>query len=118
MNKHVVATVSELPIGSHKVVKVGSIEIGIFNVENEFYALKSVCPHQQASLCKGVVDGTNLHSDAHQYIFGRDGEILRCPWHNWEFDIKTGCALFDNSLKVASYKVTQDGDNLVLHMKK
>jgi nitrite reductase/ring-hydroxylating ferredoxin subunit len=117
VNKYVVANVSEVPIGSHKIVKIGNTEIGLFNIENEFYALKSVCPHQQASLCKGVVTGTNLHSHVNQYIYGREGEILRCPWHNWEFDIKTGRALCDDTIKVANYKVTQDGDNIVLHMK-
>jgi nitrite reductase/ring-hydroxylating ferredoxin subunit len=36
----------------------------------------------------------------------RDGEILRCPWHHWEFDIVTGRTLFPSRQRVATYKVT------------
>ena len=28
--------------------------------------------------------------------WGREGEILACPWHGWEFDLLTGAALADH----------------------
>jgi nitrite reductase (NADH) small subunit len=111
-----VASVSEIPAGQHKLVNIGNIEIGIYNIRDEFFALKSVCPHQRASLCKGVVTGTNLPSQVGKYIYGREGEIVRCPWHNWEFDIKTGKALCDQQLRVATYKVSREGDELFVQM--
>jgi nitrite reductase (NADH) small subunit len=116
MKQYIVAHVADLPLGSSKIVKAGNTEVGLFNVDNEIYALKNICPHQFASLCKGVVTGTNLPSKVSEYQYGLEGEILRCPWHNWEFDIKTGTALCDESIKVATYKVTREGQNLVLHM--
>jgi nitrite reductase (NADH) small subunit len=37
------------------------------------------------------------------------GEILKCPWHNWEFDIKTGCSLFDpENVRIKTYNVKEE----------
>ena len=42
-----------------------------------------------------------------EYNYERDGEILVCPWHRWEFDIKTGKSVFNpHKLKVKTYPVT------------
>ena len=36
---------------------------------------------------------------------GRKGEFLRCPWHGWEFDIRTGQSWCDpNDLKIRQFK--------------
>jgi len=116
MNKYIVAHKSEIPIGSRKIVRVNNREIGIFNVNGQYYALKNACPHQEASLCKGEVTGTFLLSNVNEYEYGREGEIVKCPWHKWEFDIKTGQALFDSCLKVATYEITEEADNIVVFM--
>ncbi len=52
MEEHVVGDVSEFPEGSHKVVKVGRREIGVFNVRGKFYGLPNVCPHQTGPCAK------------------------------------------------------------------
>jgi 3-phenylpropionate/trans-cinnamate dioxygenase ferredoxin subunit len=69
--------------------------VGVFNVSGEFYALKNSCPHQGAPLCLGTVTGMTLPSTPGEYLYGREGEILRCPWHGWEFDILTGKSVYD-----------------------
>lgn len=42
------------------------------------------------------------------------GEILRCPWHQWTFDIATGQCLVEKTLRVATYPVRIDGDDVVV----
>ena len=42
--------------------------------------------------------------------YTREGEILKCPWHQWEFDIKTGQALYDPKLRVRAYRVEVEGE--------
>lgn len=105
MAVHPVARVDELPVGAFKIVQIGQISIGVYNVKGEYYAVHNYCPHQGAELCKGHVCGTTLESEVYQFIYGRDEEILRCPWHGWEFDIKTGKSLFSDKVRTRSYPV-------------
>ena len=90
MSKHVVAPVRELPPGSRKLVDVDGRAIVIFNIGGEFFALLNRCPHQGGNLCDGRLIGLVESSQPGVYRYGRQGEILRCPWHGWEFDVRTG----------------------------
>ena len=107
MKSYRVCTVSELPPGSRKIIEVEGRSIGVFNIKGEFYALKNICPHQFAPLCLGKVTGSNAFSDVGVYNWEREGEIVRCPWHGWEFDIKTGKSIFNpHKVRTKSYPVT------------
>jgi nitrite reductase/ring-hydroxylating ferredoxin subunit len=50
----------------------------------------------------------------YEYTYGREGQILRCPWHEWEYDIATGESLFDPNVKVVTYPVEVVGDDIVV----
>ncbi|WP_102348827.1 Rieske (2Fe-2S) protein [Bacillus sp. Marseille-P3661] len=117
MNKYEVAKVSEIKENGPKIVEVKGMEVGVYYVQGQFYAYRNFCPHAAAPACEGVVCGTRLTSDVYEYEYGRDYEILRCPWHGWEFDLKTGEHLVDTGVKLRSYPVEQDGDNLYLLLK-
>lgn len=106
MTKHIVATVEELPPGERKIVEVAGRSIGVFNVDGEFYALRNTCPHQGGPLCKGRITGFLESNEPGDYRYTRRGEILRCPWHGWEFDVKTGQSWFDPvRTRVRAYEV-------------
>ena len=112
MVEHVVGSVEEFPPGTHRVVRVGRIEVGVFNVGGTLYALPNVCPHQFGPLCQGTVNGTTACSmdTGWQFDWVRQGEIVTCPWHGIEFDIATGRSLPSSRLRVRTYPVTiQDG---------
>ncbi len=95
MAKHRVAKVGEVPPGGRKIVEVAGRSIGVFNLGGEFFALRNQCPHAGGPLCEGILSGF-LRSDAPgEYDYVRRGEILRCPWHQWEFDVRTGQSWFD-----------------------
>ena len=107
MSKYVVATVDEIPPGSRKVLEVAGRSIGVFNVHGEFYAIRNSCPHQGGPLCSGRLSGFLLADKPGEYHYSRRGEILRCPWHGWEFDVKTGQSWFDPlRTRVRSYQVS------------
>jgi len=93
--KHRVAKVGEIPPGGRKVVEISGRSIGVFNIEGEFYALRNRCPHAGGPLCEGVLSGFVRSEMPGEYDYVRKGEILRCPWHQWEFDVKTGQSWFD-----------------------
>ncbi|GAA3407482.1 Rieske (2Fe-2S) protein [Paenibacillus hodogayensis] len=105
MPVHFVMNVGDIPEGGHVVVNVEGREIGVYRLDEQYYAIHNHCPHLGAPLCAGAICGTNLPSDVFAYQFGRKGEIVRCPWHGWEFDIKTGKSLFSDKVRTRSYKV-------------
>lgn len=98
-----VARTADIAPGECRIVEVKRHSIGIFNVNGEFVAVLNICPHELAPVCRGLVSGTTLPSPPGEYRWGRDGEILSCPWHGWEFDLLTGKALADPKVRVRRY---------------
>ena len=90
MAKHIVAVVSDIPPGQRKLVQVNGRAVVVFNLGGEFFALNNRCPHKGGNLCDGVATGLIQSSEPGDYQYTRQGEIIRCPWHSWEFDIRTG----------------------------
>ncbi|OSI71574.1 MULTISPECIES: Rieske (2Fe-2S) protein [Bradyrhizobium] len=106
MAQHVVATVDQIPPGQRLLVQVNGREIGIFNVEGEYFAVGNRCPHEGASLCNGRIVGLVEATGPGDYQFSRRGELLRCPWHGWEFDLRTGRSWCEpDRTKVRSYEL-------------
>ena len=107
MAEHVLGTVEEFPAGTHRIVTVRNIELGIFNVDGTLYALPNICPHQHGPLCRGTVNGTMVSNADSEWTmqWGRQGQILTCPWHGIEFDITTGRSLASSKLKVRQYPI-------------
>ena len=111
MARHVIGRASELEPGNRKIVTAEGRSIGVFNVHGSFFALRNSCPHQAAPLCLGSIKGMTMPSQPGEYIWARDGEILRCPWHGWEFDITTGRSIYNpHKMRVRSYDVTVEND--------
>jgi 3-phenylpropionate/trans-cinnamate dioxygenase ferredoxin subunit len=107
MAKHVVAPVAGIPPGTRKLVEVAGRSIGVFNVGGRFYAIRNRCPHQGAALCTGTLGSAVSSERPGEYAMSREGEILRCPWHGWEFDVATGQSWFDpQKVRVKAYETT------------
>jgi len=99
--------VDELPPGERKIVTVAGRSIGVFNVGGRYYALRNACPHRVAPLCEGRVRGLVVSNGPYDVRVEREGEIVACPWHGWEFDITTGRSHFNpHRLRVKTYEVT------------
>lgn len=115
MALHVVAAVDEIPPGQSRIVTVRGREIGVFNVKGDYYALINRCPHEGAPLCKGHITGRMEADRPGEYRLTKVGEMLRCPWHGWEFDIRTGQSWCDpDHTFVRSFKVSVEaGEALV-----
>ena len=106
---------SEVPPGKRVVRDVGGRSIGVFNVGGRFFALHNRCPHRGGALCLGPVTGTALPTDDYRYDYGREGEIIRCAWHGWEFEIASGRCLVDARVRARTFPVeVEDGAVYVL----
>lgn len=109
---HPVGPTEEFPVGTHKVVVVGNIEIGIFNIDGTLYGLPNLCFHQWGPLCAGKITGTLAASAENdwKYEWVREGRVIVCPWHSMEFDVPTGQCLAYPRVKLRRYPIAvEDG---------
>lgn len=107
MTCHVVAEVGEITPGTCKIVAVRGREIGVFFVNDKYFALINRCPHEGAPLCRGRLFSLMEADRPGAYRLARQGEMLRCPWHGWEFDIRTGQSWCEpDTVRAHTYNVT------------
>jgi nitrite reductase (NADH) small subunit len=69
-----VAELADCPPGAALECTAEDRVVAVFNVDGTIFALDGVCPHQGGPLGKGSLTGT----------------IVTCPWHGWQFDVRTG----------------------------
>ena len=110
MARHVVARLADVPPGSRRLVSVKGRDVALFNVKGELFAVLDRCPHAGASLYHGQLTGLMCSSGPGNYDLEREGEILRCPWHRWEFDLRTGKSCAEPSrIWLRTYEVSVAG---------
>ena len=92
-------TQSELPaVGEAKEFELGDKVICVANVNGTITAMDNVCLHMGGPLGQGFLEG----------------DKLICPWHGWEYDVRTGQLLDDPQSKVALYPIkVENGDVMV-----
>ena len=97
-------------------MRVGALEIGVFNLEGSYYALPNICTHQFGPLCQGQVSGTVMARKETNFrkAWVQEGKVLVCPWHGLEFDVTTGKCLAYPRVKLRSYAVEVVEGNVVL----
>jgi nitrite reductase/ring-hydroxylating ferredoxin subunit len=96
MSRHVVGKIEEIPVGGRKIVEVAGRSVGIFNVDGEFFALLNQCPHKGAELCSsGTIFGASRAATPSDEVVYEPKRSIRCPWHQCEYDIRTGESFYD-----------------------
>ena len=115
VGKHVIATLAEIPPGSQKLVNVKGRAIAVFNVAGELFGISDACPHQGGSLAAGATVGLTTSVKPGEYCHSRPGEFVRCPWHSWEFDLRTGQSWCDpRKFRTRPYDLSVElGDTLI-----
>jgi nitrite reductase (NADH) small subunit len=115
----VLGRVEDFPPGAHPILTVGGREIGVYNVDGEYYAVQNICPHALAPICRGPIGGTLLPTaPGEDFQPGMEGRVLRCVWHGWEFDVVTGEALFGiDKRKLKTFPVAVEDGQLVVTMR-
>ena len=90
-----VARVDEIPPGTIAAVQVDGEDIAVANVGGEFFATQGHCLHLQGPLGEGRLEGP----------------VLSCPWHGWQYDVRTGENEFDRAIQLQTYAVkVEDGE--------
>jgi nitrite reductase/ring-hydroxylating ferredoxin subunit len=91
-----VARVDDVPPGSVRTVRLGEEEIALAHVDGEFYATQHACLHLKGPLGEGRVDD----------------HVLTCPWHGWQYDVRTGENEFDRAIQLRTYEVRVEDGNV------
>lgn len=109
-----VAEEPEIQPGERKFVTVNGNSIGVFNIGGEYHALKNECAHQHGPVCTGKImqDLVGEFTEPGKLVKESftDTPTIACPWHGWEYDIRTGVHLGDSSTKLITYHtIVEDG---------
>jgi nitrite reductase/ring-hydroxylating ferredoxin subunit len=115
VTRQVVAKASDVAPGQSLAINVKGRDIGVFNVGGEYFALANRCPHAGGPLCQGKMVALVQSERPGHYRLTRHQQFLRCPWHGWEFDIRTGQSWCDpKSMQARQFKVSvEPGEALV-----
>ena len=97
-----VCSLSELPNNSQKIIPLGPHKVALFHFNNEISAIANACLHKAGPLGLGLVEN--------KY----DGLYVTCPWHGWEYHIKTGSAPPGYKDQQAVYEVKVEGDDVLI----
>lgn len=116
MKRHIAGQAANLLPGERLILDLDGRSVGVFNVAGRYFALRNRCPHSGGPLCRGPITGTTLPTADYKFVYGREGRILRCAWHGWEFDIETGQALADPRYRAKTFPVTVENGDVVIHM--
>lgn len=111
MPRHEICAASALEPGERTIKTVDEREIAVFNIDGEFEAVANYCVHAGGPVCEGTLSGmVSAEPGEWEWEWCKEGEILACPWHGWEFDIETGDFVADDRYSLITYNVeVEDG---------
>ncbi|MGZ5864837.1 MAG: Rieske (2Fe-2S) protein [Xanthobacteraceae bacterium] len=100
-----VCNVSELGEAGRKVVDAGGMEIGVFRLGDEFFAYENKCPHLEGPVCQGKIlplamEAVGTDGTSSGRVFSKQHVNIICPWHGYEFDIRTGTHPTDKRVRL------------------
>jgi nitrite reductase (NADH) small subunit len=95
-----IAAESDCPPGSVHELVAGDRVVALFRVGDRFWALDGICPHQGGPLGKGQLTGC----------------VVTCPWHGWQFDVRTGQHQSNPALRHPPLPVRVEGGDIYVDL--
>jgi nitrite reductase/ring-hydroxylating ferredoxin subunit len=109
-----VGAVGDFSEGCIRVVRTGERDVGVLCWAGRLHALSTVCPHQGGPVCAGIVSGRLVAARPGGMELDEENPIVACPWHGWEFDARSGRAIWDASVRLRTWRVeVADGRVLI-----
>jgi nitrite reductase/ring-hydroxylating ferredoxin subunit len=100
MKEYLLGKIDDFPEGKGRAFRAGPRTVAIFRVNGRIHAVANRCVHKGASICDGEL--------------ADNGKVVRCPWHNWSFDLETGQNRLDSQERLRTYEVKVEGDQVIL----
>ena len=95
-----VARTDEVPPGEARVVEREGLFLAVFNVDGTFYVSDNTCLHRGGPLGDGFLEGG----------------VVTCPWHGWQYDVRTGENVGSPNLTVRTYPVVVEGGQVKIRV--
>ncbi len=91
-----VAGTADVKPGGGMVAEINGKTLAVFNVDGTYQVIDNTCVHRGGPLGEGDVEG----------------DVVTCPWHGWQYNIKTGACVNNPAARVATYEVKVEGDDI------
>src|SRR3954447_24603568 len=96
--------------GDVRIVRQDKVEVGVYRHEGAFYAYRNHCLHQGGPACEGIVRSkvVDLYGPDRTFLgqtYDNNEPHIVCPWHGWEYKLKTGECAPDPTLRLRRYEV-------------
>jgi nitrite reductase/ring-hydroxylating ferredoxin subunit len=101
----------EIPERGRLVVDVDSATVGVFRVDGSLVAYENVCAHQGGPVCQGkVMSGVteNAETDDVNQFFDEDDPHIVCPWHGYEYHLRTGVHAGVSHIALRRFEVEEE----------
>jgi nitrite reductase/ring-hydroxylating ferredoxin subunit len=115
--RQVVCRTDELGPGQVTSAQLGPIPVVVIRAsDGTLHGLVAKCLHQGGPLDHGKLYEHMTPGDLGEYVPQEGCEVLKCPWHGYEYDIRTGCVIADPSRRLQQFTVVEEGDDIVVEM--
>lgn len=115
-----VGEVDDFADGDRKLLDAKGAVIAVFRIGDSFVAYENRCLHQGGPVCEGqyfprmraVID------EDHRFVGEKaeyDSPQLVCPWHSWEYDLRTGEMVANRKMRLRSFEVVADGGKVYVN---
>ena len=118
MAEIMVGQASDMADGDYRIFALDELEVGVFRLGDRFVAYENRCPHHGGPVCQGrlfnrVEEIIMPDQTSRGMRFGRDRHVV-CPWHGFEFDIRTGVHPGNPKARLRKIKIAVTGGDVVL----
>lgn len=117
--KYRICDIADIPQGEKRAYIIKNVPLLVVHSrQGAFYAIYNRCPHQHVPLSEGVLCGITVAGQpGDDFIYTRDAEIIRCPWHGFSFDVTNGqCLAASERLRVKTFSLSIDQHNLFVEI--
>lgn len=119
---HFACNLSDLTERKPYIVTINDTDIGVIFVDNEIHAYENFCPHEGGPVCLGDIFGrikVQLGENKEvikEYVDDSEPSLV-CPWHGYEYDVKTGVCVADNKISLRKFPTqVEDGKVYILDL--
>lgn len=87
-----VAKSKDIPANTGLAVEAHGRTIALYKVDGQVYAIAGLCPHAGGPIAEVSLNGC----------------LAMCPWHGWEFNVKTGICDFNSDITTKTFPVKEE----------